>query len=99
MTKDLREKNVYDRGKLVKIYFNGKKILAYEGENLASALHASNKKILRFSPNLNMPRGVFCLIGSCQECLLLVNGKRKLACLTYIKENMLIKSIEFYAKK
>ena len=93
MNKDLREKNVYDRGKLVKIYFNEEEILAYEGENLASALYSSNKKTLRHSPKLNMPRGIFCLIGSCQECLLLIDGKRKLACLTYVKENMLIKSI------
>ena len=93
MSQDLREKNIYNRGKIVEIYFNEEKLLAYEGENLASALYSSNKKILRYSPNLKMPRGIFCLIGSCQECLLLVDGRKTLACLTYVKENMLIQSI------
>ena len=40
-----------------------------------------------------MPRGIYCLIGSCQECILLINGKKALACLTRITENMNIESI------
>ena len=93
MSQDLREKNIYNRGKLVEIYFNEEKLLAYEGENLASALYSSYNKTLRYSPKLKMPRGIFCLIGSCQECLLLIDGRKTLACLTYVKENMLIQSI------
>ena len=93
MSQDLREKNKYNRGKLVKIHFNDEELLAYEGENLAAALYATNKKTLRYSPKLKMPRGIFCLIGSCQECVLLINGRRNLACLTYVTENMSIQSI------
>jgi len=93
MSQDLREKNIYNRGKLVKIYFNNEELLAYEGENLASALYSLNKKILRYSPKLGTPRGIFCLIGSCQECLLLINGRKTLACLAYVTENMSIQSI------
>ena len=93
MSQDLREKNIYNRGKLVKIYFNDEALLAYEGENLASALYSLNKKILTYSPKLKMPRGIFCLIGSCQECLVVINGRKTLACLTYVKENMSIQSM------
>ena len=93
MPQDLREKNKYSRGKLVKIYFNNEELLAYEGENLASALYSSNIKTLRYSPKLKMPRGFFCLIGSCQECLLLINGRKTLACLSYVTENMSIQII------
>ena len=93
MSQDLREKNIYNRGKLVKIYFNDEELLAYEGENLAAALYSSNKKILKYSPKLKMPRGAFCFIGSCQECLLFINGRKNLACLTYVTENMSIKII------
>ncbi len=93
MSPDLREQHKYDRGKSVKIYFNDEELIAYEGENLAAALYSSNKKTLRYSSKLKMPRGIYCLIGSCQECILLINGKKALACLTRITENMNIESI------
>ena len=93
MSQDLRERHKYDRGKSVKIYFNDEELIAYEGENLAAALYSSNKKTLRYSSKLKMPRGIFCLIGSCQECLVVINGRKTLACLTYVKENMSIQSM------
>ena len=93
MSQDLREQHKYDRGKSVKIYFNDEELIAYEGENLAAALYSSNKKTLRYSSKLKMPRGIYCLIGSCQECLVVINGRKTLACLTYVKENMSIQSM------
>lgn len=94
MSQNLREQHKYDRGKSVKIYFNDEELIAYEGENLAAALYSSNKRILRYSSKLKMPRGIYCLIGSCQECILLINGKKALACLTRVTENMTIESID-----
>ena len=93
MSQDLREQHKYDRGKSVKIYFNEEELIAYEGDNLAAALYSSKKKTLLYSSKLKMPRGIYCLIGSCQECLVVINGRKTLACLTYVKENMSIQSM------
>ena len=81
-------------GVKINIKFNNQNLEAFIGENLAAALYAANIKTLKYSPKKNMPRGVFCLIGSCQECTVLVNEKKVLACMTYVSKNMEVKTID-----
>jgi D-hydroxyproline dehydrogenase subunit gamma len=69
-----------ERSSLVGIFFDGQHLLASAGANLAASLFAAGIRTLRASPRLQKPRGMFCLMGSCQECLVMVNGQRKLAC-------------------
>ena len=94
MKSDLREKHQYDMGVKTNIKFNNQNLEGFIGENLAAALYAANIKTLKYSPKKNMPRGVFCLIGSCQECTVLVNEKKVLACMTYVSKNMEVKTID-----
>jgi len=85
-------------GKLVKkkqisIYLDGKKILAYEGEPIAAALTAAGIKVFRFTPNKGEPRGMFCAIGRCTDCAMIVNGQPNVrTCVTIVKEGMKIKT-------
>ena len=58
----------------VTIYFEGKPIEAYEGEPIASALHAAGVRVLRLSAEMHRPRGFFCAIGNCSSCLMEVDG-------------------------
>jgi len=77
--------------KLVTITVNGKKIKCYEGEPIAAALLASGIRVLRKSPKLHEPRGVFCAIGRCNECIMKVNGVSGIrTCVTPVKEGMII---------
>ena len=64
---DLRVSNYFDRSNKVNINVNNKKIEAYEGECLAVVLFVNNIKKLRLSPKKSKV-GMFCLMGSCQEC-------------------------------
>ena len=68
---DLRVSNYFDRSNKVNINVNNKKIEAYEGECLAVVLFVNNIKKLRLSPKKKESRGMFCLMGSCQECVVL----------------------------
>ena len=60
------------------------------GEMLAAALFAAGYRRLRRSPRNAAPRGMFCLMGACQECLVRVDGKPVLACQVSVYEGMTV---------
>ncbi len=81
--------------KKVAITVDDKQIEAYEGEPIAAALHAAGIKILRTTRKYNEPRGVFCNIGRCTDCIMKVDGKPNVrTCVTLVKEGMNIESIK-----
>lgn len=66
------------RGAALTFTLDGEPVVAFAGESVAAALWAAGRRELRRSPRSDQPRGMFCLMGSCQECLVWV-GERKLA--------------------
>ena len=68
------------RGAAVEFRFDGRPIAAYEGESVACALFAAGVRTLRTSPRTEAARGLFCLMGSCQECVVTIDGVRQAAC-------------------
>ena len=82
----------YQKSKKVTITVNGKKLVAYEGEPIASALVASGLKVFRKTPKLHNPRGIYCAIGRCTDCIMNVDGHPSIrTCVTPVKEGMVIK--------
>ena len=63
----------FDRGKKVRIYYNGQAVEAYENETIAAALHAAGIRRLGESGELHRPRGIYCAIGNCASCLMTVD--------------------------
>ncbi|WP_297506440.1 FAD-dependent oxidoreductase [Thermococcus sp.] len=81
----------FKRGRELTIYFEGKPIKAYEGETIAMALHASGIRVLNYSLNKKRPRGLFCAIGKCSSCLMVVNGIPNVrTCITLVEDGMRI---------
>lgn len=79
----------FERGKEVTIYFEGKPVKAYEGETIAMALHAAGVRVFDYSVNKNRPRGLFCAIGKCSSCLMIVNGVPNVrTCITLVEDGM-----------
>jgi aerobic-type carbon monoxide dehydrogenase small subunit (CoxS/CutS family) len=73
--------------------FDGKKVSGYEGDTIASALHAIGVKTLRRSIHLKRPRGFYCAIGNCASCNMIVDGKSNVrTCTTLLKEGMDVKT-------
>ena len=64
---------------------------ACEGESVAAALLAAGILHLRSSPRQGEPRGMFCAMGVCQECLVEVDGRAVPACMTPVREGMSIR--------
>jgi predicted molibdopterin-dependent oxidoreductase YjgC len=81
------------RAAAVELFLDGRRYCAHPGESVAAALFAAGVKTLRVSPRLNQPRGMFCLMGSCQECLVMVDGTRVLACQTSVVIGMHIETV------
>ncbi len=78
--------NTVKRGKKIEFYVNGNPISAYQGETMHAALLASGFLQLRKSKK-DYPRGVFCGMGVCYDCLITVNGMpNQRACMTVVSE-------------
>lgn len=89
---DLRIGGCDRRGRPIQFFFDGEPIAAYEGESVAMALWAAGKHALRTSPKRGDVRGVFCGMGVCQECVVLIEGRRRESCLTIVREGLSIES-------
>jgi aerobic-type carbon monoxide dehydrogenase small subunit (CoxS/CutS family) len=67
---------------------DGVSIQARNGECLAIALAIAGVRVLRHSPAAGAPRGMFCLMGSCQECVVHVDEAPTLACIETVRPGM-----------
>lgn len=57
----------------VRIRFDGEELEGIEGQSIAGVLLANGRQSWRVTPN-GEPRGVFCGIGVCFDCLCEVDG-------------------------
>ena len=65
----------FERGEKISFFFNGRKVDAYPTETIAAALHAAGVRKLGESPVLHRPRGLFCAIGNCSSCFMIVDDQ------------------------
>ena len=65
----------------------------YEGEPIAAALKAAGVTTHRHTSKLGKPRGVFCAIGRCTDCVMVVNGRPNVrTCMTLLEEGMSVQT-------
>ena len=78
-------------GKTVQLHFEGEMISACDGDNLAAALLRAGKLAFRTAAK-NDPRGPYCMMGVCFECLVEIDGKpNQQACQIVIRDGMSIR--------
>ncbi|MEV7171473.1 (2Fe-2S)-binding protein [Streptomyces sp. NPDC093224] len=56
------------------IDFDGRELSAQEGQSVAAVLWGAGVLAWRTTRDGGAPRGAFCGIGSCHDCLVTVNG-------------------------
>ncbi|MEV6329065.1 (2Fe-2S)-binding protein [Streptomyces sp. NPDC051909] len=62
--------------------FDGRELPAQEGQSVAAVLWSAGILAWRATRTNGTPRGVFCGIGQCYDCLVTVNGRpNQRACL------------------
>ncbi len=83
--------DVEKKEKKVKITVDGEEIDAYEGEPILAALLAAGIRVNRYTVKKHEPRGLFCGIGQCSDCSMVVDGKANVrTCITPVKAGMTI---------
>ncbi len=78
------------RDETITIIVDGAPVIAHRGETIAGALLATGRRAWRYTRR-GQPRGLFCGIGVCFDCLVTVDGVPNVrACLTPVAEGMVI---------
>jgi predicted molibdopterin-dependent oxidoreductase YjgC len=79
----------------VTIYYNGKALEAKKGEPIAATLLAHEIRLCRHTPKSKEPRGMFCGIGQCTDCIMEVNGIPNIrTCVTLVEDGMEVNTQE-----
>jgi len=77
----------------IEFTFDGEKINAITGQSVAAALLAADHRSLRKTRFNNKERGVFCGIGVCFDCLVVIDGiTNQRACLIEAKPGMKVQA-------
>lgn len=77
------------RGERVTFTYDGHELEGYEGEPIAMALRAAGVMVHRYTAKRHDPRGIFCAIGRCTDCVMVVDGKPNIrTCMTPLSAGM-----------
>jgi len=80
-------------GDIVPIEVDGEVIEAVGGEPVAAALLAAGKIVLRYTRKRGEPRGLFCAIGRCTDCMMIVDGVPNVrTCITPARAGMKVQT-------
>ena len=75
------------------IHFDGEPVTAQVGDTVASALLAAGHGVFRTMPKTDEPRGGFCFVGRCADCLMIVDGVPSVrACMKLVAEGMTVRT-------
>ncbi|PKW11359.1 2Fe-2S iron-sulfur cluster binding domain-containing protein [Streptomyces sp. 1222.5] len=82
-------------GEAFTVTFDGRPLPALPGQTIAAALWSAGVTAWRRTRGTRAPRGVFCGIGVCFDCLVTVDGRpNRRACLVPVRPGQLIRSQE-----
>jgi predicted molibdopterin-dependent oxidoreductase YjgC len=83
----------FEKGKKVSFTFDGRRLEGFEGEPIAVALRSHGVMVHHYTTKRNEPRGVFCAIGRCTDCIMVVDGKLNVrTCVTPLREGMVVET-------
>ncbi|MBC8726321.1 (2Fe-2S)-binding protein [Paraburkholderia sp. 31.1] len=76
---------------VVTVSIDGRRVNAERGESVAAVLVREDNPVARTTPRSGSPRGPFCMMGVCFECLAVVDGVASTqTCLTIVRDGMRI---------
>ena len=82
-----------ETAKQIEITVDGKIITALEGETIAAALSANNIRSFRRTTRFNTARKMFCGIGQCTDCIMIVDDKPNVrTCVTRVRSGMSVRT-------
>ncbi|WP_439524517.1 (2Fe-2S)-binding protein [Marivita sp.] len=82
------------RAAMVSFTFDGAPVAGHAGESLTVALLRAGHLHLRDAPEDTAPRGAFCCMGLCQECVVRINGQVVESCRTLVASGLAVTSLK-----
>ena len=84
-------------GASVTLQLDGKPLPARRGQTVAAAMLAAGQRVLRHTRRTGKPRGLFCAMGVCFDCVMTIDGEPGVrACMTKVEEGMrVISPVQF----
>ena len=81
-----------DSAEHVVFEFEGGALEARVGDSVAAALLSNGVLVFRTTPISGAPRGPWCLIGNCHECLVEIDGEsNRQACMVEVRSGMRVR--------
>ncbi len=78
----------------VTIDFDGQLVPAREGDSVAAALLAGGHAVTRITPAGAVPRGPYCMMGVCFDCLVEIDGIPNIqGCMTPVRDGMRVRAM------
>ncbi len=78
---------------LVQVTVDGKPLWVSEGKPIAAALLQAGIDVFRFTEKRKAPRSLFCGIGQCNDCVMVVDGIPNVrTCVTRVQAGMVIET-------
>lgn len=82
-----------ERGEAITIVIDGKDYAVHVGETVATAMIAEGRRAFRRTARRDAPRGLYCGMGVCYDCLVVVDGRPNTrACMTSVRPGMRVDS-------
>ncbi|MCF1461158.1 MULTISPECIES: (2Fe-2S)-binding protein [Rhizobium/Agrobacterium group] len=83
---------------VVTFFFNGSNMTARPGMTVAAALLSAGHTALRETPVSGAPRGPFCMMGACYDCLVSIDGETVQACMTIVEPGLKVERVPVHAE-
>ncbi|CAB3682839.1 hypothetical protein LMG3458_01714 [Achromobacter deleyi] len=91
MFKRLDEAQRQAQGAPVRVTVNGADLQCRQGDSVAAALFAGGMQACRDTAVGEVPRGPYCMMGVCYDCLVTIDGQaNQQGCMTAVREGMKI---------
>ncbi len=72
---------------------DGEPLEARSGQTVAAAMLAAGRRVLRHTRHQSKPRGLFCAMGVCFDCVMIIDGEAGVrACMTKVRDGMQVVS-------
>ena len=96
MQQDSAFKRLDEAGAIsVTLEFAGQPLAARAGDSVAAAMLSAGLLAGRETPVSGAPRGPFCMMGACFECLVEIDGEpNRQACMTPVAEGMKVRPMK-----
>ena len=72
---------------------DGESVQACAGETVAGALLAAGRRTIRHTVKRGEPRGLYCVMGICWECAVVIGGRTVRACVTQAAPGLSVETL------